>query len=154
MEPQPNAATTAPTRHTLVKTRRLIGVSSFVSCREAMPRYSAVQDRSPFTAPAVRAIENRSARHFLDSGGQLGPAGSDRPAFRKSSFSPLGLAAEAWREPIALAVDVAGEGRAEMTRHQARAAAGAMLERRPSAFARVLLVETGEAVPVRLKDLH
>src|SRR6478735_5802737 len=70
------------------------------------------------------------------------------------SFSPLEVVGESWREARALVVDVAMERRAEVAGHQQRARSGAMLDRRTTALARIVLVETGEAVPLRTIDLH
>src|SRR5690349_9887079 len=88
-----------------------------------------------------------------------GPARSDRHAFHRSRFPPLEkvrseIAVEARRKAASLGLDVAGEGRAEMAGHQSRARARAMFQRYLPAFACVVLIETGEAVPLRMIDLH
>jgi hypothetical protein len=64
------------------------------------------------------------------------------------------LPIETRHEARALVIDVACERRTEVARHQKRTRAGAMLDRRPSALARVLLVETRETVPFRMIDLQ
>src|SRR5882762_2609843 len=69
-----------------------------------------------------------------------------------SSLSVLSV--ETRREAASLGIDVAGERRAEMAGHQARARAGAMLERRAPALARTDGLGAGEAVPLRVIDLQ
>src|SRR5215510_9172015 len=70
------------------------------------------------------------------------------------SFPSLVVALETRREAIALAVDMAGERCAEMTRQQSRTRSRAVFQRRPSALARPDGLGAGKAVPLRMEDLQ
>src|SRR5262245_2031479 len=70
------------------------------------------------------------------------------------SFPSLVVALETRREAIALAVDMAGERCAEMTRQQSRTRSRAVFQRRPPALARPDGLGTGKAVPFRMEDLQ
>src|SRR5262245_51643375 len=61
---------------------------------------------------------------------------------------------KAGREARALVIDMAMERRAEVAGQQHGTGAGAMLDRRAPALARIVLVDAGEAVPLRMIDLH
>src|SRR5215467_15669974 len=70
------------------------------------------------------------------------------------SFPSLVVALETRREAIALAVDMAGERCAEMTRQQSRTRSRAVFQCRPSALARPDGLGAGKAVPLRMEDLQ